>query len=115
MEFSRIATQIIVIVNPSCSVMIAALLVTVFRHVLENMRRRTRIEVELGQATRAKGQFFAGMSTEIRIPMLGVLGISELASETELTSQRKEHLEIIKSSTESALAVLEDTVESSKR
>jgi len=65
-------------------------------------------------ANRAKGEFLANMSHEIRTPMNGVLGMVELAQETELTDEQREYLRLIRSSGESLLRIINGILDFSK-
>jgi signal transduction histidine kinase len=88
------------------------------RRLLEEARIR---EAELREAidraevaTRAKSQFLANISHEVRTPLNGILGMAQILAASERPAADREAVEVILSSGELLLAVITDILDVSR-
>ena len=105
----------------------------VYSHELESkenelIRHRTQLEQMVSEQTqqlseaktaaeaanRAKSEFLAVMTHELRTPMNGIIGISEYLLDTKLASEVREKLELIHSSAQMLLSLINNILDYSK-
>ena len=79
---------------------------------LQNSLKRAKAEAEV--ANKMKSEFLASMSHEIRTPMNALIGFIDLFYDTEVSETQKQYLDIIKSSTENLMRILNDILDLSK-
>ncbi|MBI5787441.1 MAG: response regulator [Candidatus Schekmanbacteria bacterium] len=98
-----------------------ALYIFLFRPLVLQLRDRLIMEQELRKAraeaeriSNTKGIFLANMSHEIRTPMSGIIGMADILDKTQLVSEQKKYLQMIKSSANDLLMIINDILDFSK-
>ncbi len=80
--------------------------------VYEALRSRATLKAE--SAAKARADFIASMSHELRTPMNGVLGMTQLLAQTELTSEQREQVGLIVRSGDAMVTLVNELLDFAK-
>ncbi len=83
-----------------------------YRKQVEEQLNAAKVAAE--SASRAKSEFLANMSHEIRTPINGILGMTQLAIDADSPDQQREYLELVRTSGEALLALINNVLDLSK-
>lgn len=85
-----------------------------FLALLESQKALEAAKIQAEKATRAKSDFLACMSHDIRTPMNAIIGMTDVLAEAELGEEHRQYLRVIRSAGETLLHLINDILDFSK-
>jgi CheY-like chemotaxis protein/signal transduction histidine kinase len=85
-----------------------------YERAQQELIERKRAEDEARQANQAKSEFLARMSHELRTPIHSIIGMTELALDSDLNAEQRLCLSTVKSSADALLRLVSDILDFSK-
>ena len=85
-----------------------------FEALLETQRILEKAKEEAEAATKAKSEFLACMSHDIRTPMNAIIGMADLLAESEMTAEQSQYIRVLRSAGETLLSLINDILDLSK-
>ena len=89
-------------------------MLSIYRFLYETTQDAREAREQAIEAEKAKDLFLANMSHEIRTPLNGILGFSQLLESTDLTDEQRGFTDIIKSSSDNLLVIVNSILDLSK-
>jgi two-component system sensor histidine kinase RpfC len=97
--------------NPLIAWALLAGLIAIPAYLTSLLRALTKATEEARRANEAKSRFLANMSHEFRTPLNGIVGMTQLLSSTRLDREQRESANMIQTSAQTLLTLIEDVLD----